>query len=170
MKQALKVAKQALEIGEVPVGCVIVLRKDLLANDNSKEQLITDKNVSSTCSMHINYIRTKKCIECKKDNNGDHGHTVVGGEKETNQLMTDKNNEREEVTKQHESHDHHDEEDFLEQAYISSPQVIISHGANQVNATRDATRHAECVAIDRMLTGGMVSDRVRLPQHVFLKT
>ncbi|OEU07816.1 cytidine deaminase-like protein, partial [Fragilariopsis cylindrus CCMP1102] len=30
--------------------------------------------------------------------------------------------------------------------------VIISHGANQVNATRDATRHSEIVAIDRLLT------------------
>ena len=57
----------------------------------------------------------------------------------------------------------------LEQLYLSSPQVIISHGANQVNATRDATRHAECIAIDRMLTGGLVSDKLRLPEHVFLK-
>jgi tRNA(Arg) A34 adenosine deaminase TadA len=41
--------------------------------------------------------------------------------------------------------------------------VVISHGANQVNATRDATRHAEIVAIDRMLTGGQSSDQQRLP-------
>ena len=43
------------------------------------------------------------------------------------------------------------------------PSVIVSHGANQVNATRDATRHAEMVAIDRMLTGGQSSDHLRLP-------
>ena len=36
--------------------------------------------------------------------------------------------------------------------------VIISHGANQVNACRDATRHAEIVAIDRLLTGSVSSD------------
>jgi hypothetical protein len=40
--------------------------------------------------------------------------------------------------------------------------VIISHGANQVNATRDATRHAEIVAIDRLLTDGVSSDQLRL--------
>lgn len=40
--------------------------------------------------------------------------------------------------------------------------AIISHGANQVNATRDATRHAEMVAIDRLLTLGASSDRLRL--------
>eukprot|EP00980_Cylindrotheca_fusiformis_P025056 scaffold12982_cov129-Cylindrotheca_fusiformis.AAC.4 len=40
--------------------------------------------------------------------------------------------------------------------------VVISHGANQVNATRDATRHAEIVAIDRLLTLGASSDRLRL--------
>lgn len=47
--------------------------------------------------------------------------------------------------------------------------VIISHGANQVNACRDATRHAEIVAIDRMLTGGRSSDQLRLPPEVFAK-
>lgn len=74
MREALKVAKAALSVGEVPVGCVIVLR-----------------------------------------------------EKE----------------------------------------VIVSHGANQVNATRDATRHAEVVAIDRMLTAGLASDQAKLPiEHI----
>jgi pyrimidine deaminase RibD-like protein len=50
--------------------------------------------------------------------------------------------------------------------YVTSQSVIISHGSNQVNATRDATRHAECVAIDRLLSGGMMSDKNRLPQEV----
>ena len=44
--------------------------------------------------------------------------------------------------------------------------VVVSHGANQVNATRDATRHAEIVAIDRLLTGGRSSDALRLPAAV----
>ena len=44
--------------------------------------------------------------------------------------------------------------------------VVISHGSNQVNATRDATRHAEIVAIDRLLTGGVSSDRLRLTPDV----
>lgn len=39
---------------------------------------------------------------------------------------------------------------------------ILSHGANQVNATRDATRHAEIVAIDRWLTQGKSSDQLRM--------
>jgi tRNA(Arg) A34 adenosine deaminase TadA len=47
--------------------------------------------------------------------------------------------------------------------------VIISHGSNQVNATRDATRHAEIVAIDRMLTGGVSSDQLRLPPEVYAR-
>lgn len=47
--------------------------------------------------------------------------------------------------------------------------VIISHGANQVNATRDASRHAEIVAMDRMLTAGASSDQLRLPFHVIKK-
>jgi len=47
--------------------------------------------------------------------------------------------------------------------------VVVSHGANQVNYTRDATRHAEMVAIDRMLTGGQFSDKLKLPLETVLK-
>lgn len=47
---------------------------------------------------------------------------------------------------------------------------VVSHGANQVNATRDATRHAELVAIDRMLTGGVSSDQLRLPLHIYARS
>jgi len=77
MRQALDVASRALQVGEVPVGCVIVLRDHPL---------------------------------------------VPEGES-----------------------------------------VVISHGANQVNATRDATRHAELVGIDRLLTGSQSTDQLRLP-------
>lgn len=48
-------------------------------------------------------------------------------------------------------------------------EVIVSHGANQVNATRDATRHAEMVAMDRMLTGGESSDALRLPPTIYAR-
>lgn len=78
MQEALKVASRALQVGEVPVGCVVVLR---------------------------NYPSLQ----------------VPLGES-----------------------------------------VIISHGANQVNATRDATRHAELVAVDRLLTHSVSTDQLRL--------
>ena len=100
MRKALQVAEDALEQGEVPVGCVIVLRETL------ESTLDTDSTNRSTNDVYD---------------------------------------------------------------YDNSPEVIVSHGANQVNATRDATRHAECIAIDRMLTGGMMSDQSRLPQHVIAK-
>jgi tRNA-specific adenosine deaminase 2 len=47
----------------------------------------------------------------------------------------------------------------------STTAVVISHGSNQVNACRDATRHAEVVAIDRLLTGSISTDELRLPQQ-----
>ena len=96
MRQALHVAKEALDIGEVPVGCVIVLR-DATA-------------IKSLAIPHHAHIEST--------------------------------------------------------SYDTSPSVIISHGANQVNATRDATRHAEIVAIDRMLTCGRSSDQLKLPPDV----
>ena len=102
MRKALKVAEDALKQGEVPVGCVIVLREA----PESKQFNISPK------------------IESNADDLYD---------------------------------------------YNTSPEVIVSHGANQVNASRDATRHSECIAIDRMLTGGMMSDQSRLPQHIITK-
>jgi tRNA(Arg) A34 adenosine deaminase TadA len=102
MRKALKVAEDALKQGEVPVGCVIVLREA----PESKQFNISPK------------------IESNADDLYD---------------------------------------------YNTSPEVIVSHGANQVNASRDATRHSECIAIDRMLTGGMMSDQSRLPQHIIAK-
>lgn len=118
MKQALKLAKRALDIGEVPVGCVIVLRECMEIQDEDNSEM------KSNTESSFNHDYDK---------------------------------------------DEMDEEIRLERYYMTSPQVIVSHGANQVNATRDATRHAECIAIDRMLTGGLTSDKMRLPQHVFIK-
>lgn len=48
--------------------------------------------------------------------------------------------------------------------------VVVAHGANQVNATRDATRHAEVVALDRLLTDGRSSDMLRLPTSVLTRS
>ena len=96
MRQALAVARNALDLGEVPVGCVIVATLQPEGEEVSSRQ---------------------------------------------------------------------------QQAHLSSARtVIISHGANQVNATRDATRHAEIVAIDRMLTLGVSSDQLRLPPTVFAQS
>ena len=114
MAQALRVAKEALDIGEVPVGCVIVLRD---AND-------IDPSLAPV---------SRQYNDPESDNN--------------------------------------DAYDTGEHQYLmSSPSVIVSHGANQVNATRDATRHAEMVAIDRMLTKGRSSDQMKLPADIIQKS
>lgn len=99
MRKALQVANDALRIGEVPVGCVIVLR---------------DATIIKSTMLHDDSIPNK-------------------------------------IT-----------------SFDTSPSVIISHGANQVNATRDATRHAEIVAIDRILTHGRSSDQLNLPPEVII--
>ena len=110
MKQALHVAKSALDIGEVPVGCVIVLRDVASASfDNElKDANSNNEYYETTTTSTI----TSSCPNS----------------------------------------------------------VIISHGANQVNATRDATRHAEIVAMDRMLTMGQSSDGLKLPLGVICKS
>lgn len=102
MRQALHVAERALQVGEVPVGCVIVLGDD---------------------------------------------HPVISKAKEAVQQQTQ----------------------AIDASKIQGKKVIISHGANQVNATRDATRHAEIVAIDRLLTKGQSSDNLRLPPETGIR-
>jgi len=104
MRKALEVAERALKIGEVPVGCVIVLDKD-----------------------HPAVVKKKK---------------------------------------NHKNQRKKEEEDDTNSALKERCGVIISHGANQVNATRDATRHSEIVAIDRLLTDGISSDQLRLPPNM----
>mmetsp|Transcript_4261 Transcript_4261/g.10130 ORF Transcript_4261/g.10130 Transcript_4261/m.10130 type:complete len:330 (+) Transcript_4261:215-1204(+) len=101
MRKSLEVAQRALDVGEVPVGCVIVLDAEHPAVAYKKK-----------C-----WRRTEKDFDKKISPEEQRG-------------------------------------------------VIISHGANQVNATRDATRHAEVVAIDRLLTDGLSSDQLRLAQNV----
>lgn len=98
MTQALIVANDALQVGEVPVGCVIVLR-------------------DASATYPPPPFSRSNCT-----------------------------------------------------AYDQSPSVIISHGANQVNATRDATRHAEIVAIDRILTHGRSSDQLKVSPEVICKS
>eukprot|EP00562_Extubocellulus_spinifer_P019692 CAMPEP_0178589564 /NCGR_PEP_ID=MMETSP0697-20121206/27707_1 /TAXON_ID=265572 /ORGANISM="Extubocellulus spinifer, Strain CCMP396" /LENGTH=281 /DNA_ID=CAMNT_0020226135 /DNA_START=172 /DNA_END=1013 /DNA_ORIENTATION=+ len=105
MRQALSVARAALNVGEVPVGCVIVLR---------------DPPLDQTCTTAL---------------------ATSGSDNGLSSCIPQ-----------------------------SSPSVVVSHGANQVNATRDATRHAELVAIDRMLTGGLSSDHQRLPPCVMAQS
>ena len=112
MRRALQVAKEALAIGEVPVGCVIVL------HDGS----LIEPSISSSPS----------------NSNRRHIGIGIGG--------------------------------ACSYDYDQSPSVIISHGANQVNATRDATRHAEMVAVDRMLTQSRSSDQMKLSPDVICKS
>jgi tRNA(Arg) A34 adenosine deaminase TadA len=110
MRLALQVAEAALKIGEVPVGCVIVLPNVVV--DDSHCQSKTTKTTT----------------------------TSRPGPPEPSRIRIRMNDS-----------------------------VIISHGANQVNATRDATRHAEMVALDRLLTGrGVSSDQLKLPASIFL--
>ena len=45
----------------------------------------------------------------------------------------------------------------------TSSSLIVSYGYNLVNACRDATRHAEIVAIDRFYTNSKSTDQLRLP-------
>ena len=118
MRKALQVGEAALRIGEVPVGCVIVLRDP--PESKSKSQSTSASTSNQPTEQNDNDPSPSSSLKSSSS-----------------------------------SYD-----------YQTSPEVIVSHGANQVNATRDATRHAECVAIDRMLTGGMSSDLVRLPHCV----
>ena len=111
MKRALEVAERALQVGEVPVGCVLVL-----------------------CNEHHPVITTTKKAWKQQQQQGCNNNAIINNATPTTVDYRD-----------------------------GGDKVIISHGANQVNATRDATRHAEIVAIDRLLSDSISTDQLRLP-------
>ncbi len=171
MKKALEVAKKALAIGEVPVGCVIVLRCDLFYEE-VEEDILKDMDASiSPIGRGSNDDTTHT------NNSGSSGSHRRRSNLEKNELSScTLEDSKSTYSKQNKEQNYNNndkdddgEEKHLEEIYKSSLQVIVSHGANQVNATRDATRHAECIAIDRMITGGLVSDKMRLPKDVYMK-
>lgn len=119
MRIALNVAKAALDVGEVPVGCVIVLRDpDAYRKKHRNKKLPSVFQNIPEGDVSIDETKDKKSCQFR---------------------------------------------------YIKSKSVILSHGANMVNATRDATRHAELVAMDRMLTGAAASDELSLPASAMAK-
>jgi len=125
MRQALKIARAALDVGEVPVGCVIV----------------------QSCAIAPETAQTVVQKSAKQP--------IDAQETTITKTYDDENSKLKRFSRWY--------------ASSESSAVIISHGANQVNATRDATRHAELVAIDRMLTGGKSSDQLRLPPYVYAR-
>ncbi|KAL7581346.1 hypothetical protein ACA910_006104 [Epithemia clementina (nom. ined.)] len=136
MRLALKVAQRALDVGEVPVGCVIVM--PVAAVVPPAKSSYNNNNRSTENSA----VPTNPVPESAGTNS-----TTMPFDKE--EEANNNQNER-----QH------------QQTQRVVP-VVVSHGANQVNATRDATRHAELVALDRMLTGiGQSSDALCLPPDV----
>ena len=132
MRQALEVAGAALEVGEVPVGCVIVLGEG--------GQSISEGGGGG--------------------DGGGGGGLIVGGGCSGGEPTGGRKGEGDPLPPGGGGGGD------LPPSPLDHPSVVISHGANQVNATRDATRHAELVALDRMLTGGMASDRLRMGPRV----
>jgi tRNA-specific adenosine deaminase 2 len=130
MRQALKVAESALDVGEVPVGCVIVLCDHPAIGWARNQQRRRQRILNSSSST----ISSSSSSSNNNNNDRDDGNCSPDDD--------------------------------------NSCCVIISHGANQVNATKDASRHAEIVAIDRLLTDGTSSDQLRLPppDNVSIKT
>ena len=142
MRLALKVAQRALEVGEVPVGCVIVMPVEVQNNDPSETTTCIIEDDTSTM-FEIQQEQQERQEQELQQNTGE----------------SDSNNCGQSSSLDRRSGRH----DRLVQ------KVVVSHGANQVNATRDATRHAELVAMDRMLTGGQSSDALCLPVEVIAK-
>jgi tRNA(Arg) A34 adenosine deaminase TadA len=158
MRLALQVAEAALKIGEVPVGCVIVL-----PNVVGGEGVVASSSSSSSSSCSEAITAT---TAAPSDIHHRHEPQQQQQQQHNGSLFfrnNDMNTDSSSLSWQEQSFQQ------LARPIRIHDSVIISHGANQVNATRDATRHAEMVAIDRLLTGvGLSSDKLKLPSSVFL--
>ena len=153
MKYALQVANDCLKVGEVPVGCVIVLNVDDDVDGNMNMNMMTKDDEadvpssSSFLSPLVEYITKQEQLQHQQ-----HHHLQQQQHQRVGRIRLYNDHNKDEQTKYKRRR---------------RRRVVISHGANQVNATRDATRHAEIVAIDRLLTNGMSSDNLRQRTHDF---
>ena len=164
MRRVLNVAKRALQVGEVPVGCIIVLREAPEAA-NATNNNNTNATATVTATTNANTATDTDTADIATD---------AATDTDTADIATDPDTACDMATNTATPSSSCDldvdvDVDVQEENYKDSPCVIISHGANQVNATRDASRHAECIAIDRMLTGSMTSDSSRLPPSIIAK-
>jgi tRNA(Arg) A34 adenosine deaminase TadA len=151
MRQALQVAREALEIGEVPVGCVIVYHPPWpppRARQDDPHQHAPDEEDATNGSKRIK----SSVVPISPGETGEANGACLPSIP-TSLPAADSNHTSAKSAR-------------CPAATIRRSGVVVSRGANQVNATRDPTRHAELVAIDRILTGGRSSDQLRLEPHV----
>jgi tRNA(Arg) A34 adenosine deaminase TadA len=151
MRQALQVAREALEIGEVPVGCVIVYHPPWPHRDRPDDphQPAPDEEDATNGSGRLE----SSVVPISPDLTGEANGACLPSI--SSSLPADDPN-----------HPSAKSAHSRPATTLRGSGVVVSHGANQVNATRDPTRHAELVALDRILTGGTSSDRLRLEPHV----
>jgi tRNA(Arg) A34 adenosine deaminase TadA len=152
MTLALRVAEKALGDGEVPVGCVIVMPlAAALRSGRSCKPLDSEPKEFSIGERNEN-VEKKLAVEPSLPSREE----ITNHDVETNTV----NNLSEPILLRQNADDaaHQETDESKKPAF-----VVVSHGANQVNACRDATRHAELVALDRMLTLSVSTDQQRLP-------
>lgn len=148
MRQALHVAREALQIGEVPVGCVVVYHPPPDAREDEPRSQANEEKVDATNgSESIN----SSVMSIPPGSTGGDNEAHPPTTRTPLQLAPSAEPENQALRRP---------------AELPRSGVVVSHGANQVNATRDPTRHAELVAFDRLLAGGRSSDQLRLEPHV----
>ncbi len=67
MQEALKEAQQALEIGEVPVGAVVVIKNRIIARAHNQTEKLTDATAHAemlATTAAANYLGSKYLNEC----------------------------------------------------------------------------------------------------------
>jgi tRNA(Arg) A34 adenosine deaminase TadA len=147
MRQALRVAREALEIGEVPVGCVVVYHPPQRARADDPHQHALDEEDATYGSGR----NESSVLPTSPGETGEANGACLPSI--SSSLPADPNHPMARSA-------------HRPAATLRGSGVVVSHGANQVNATRDPTRHAELVAFDRILTDGRSSDQLRLDPHV----
>jgi tRNA(Arg) A34 adenosine deaminase TadA len=149
MQLALRVAEKALTDGEVPVGCVIVMPLAAAQLGRICGPLDSGPTELSIVERKENDEKNRAVERCLPSREEITNHDV---ETDMSEDIMPRQNAGDGA--QHATDETEPKRSAL---------VVVSHGANQVNACRDATRHAELVAMDRMLTLSVSTDQQRLP-------
>jgi tRNA(Arg) A34 adenosine deaminase TadA len=183
MRRALRVASVALDNGEVPVGCVVVLRDVAFVGGERATTNATNATTTTTTMTKTKAAAAEATAahpsprpsssSSPPPSSSSHpprprsGHVDVDFDVDVDVAIDSTPQSASVVVVIDEDGGDDDDDDDSHCDDIGArDSVVISHGANQVNATRDATRHAELVAIDRLINGGRSSDGLMLPSRV----
>uniref|UniRef100_A0A8D8Y655 tRNA-specific adenosine deaminase 2 n=1 Tax=Cacopsylla melanoneura TaxID=428564 RepID=A0A8D8Y655_9HEMI len=154
-------AQDSLQNGEVPVGCLFVIRHEILDDILKTKGKVSEENAvfnreSTQCEFDNKTTRWEKgnidnTSIVKEFTHDNSSAKPSDWEKQDTENTYEDTKDKSELNPEFVSHAK-DTSETGEYPDTSGNYIVIARGKNEVNATKNATRHAELVCIDQVVT------------------